>query len=325
MELSLFGNLDIVWEYFAERRTNILQTRSSIPFSMGLWITPKANLGEVKGKGTDLSITQSFTSGDFWIQSRLNFTYTTNQYTKFEDYDYETEWWRFRLGNNVDQIYGYLAENLFIDDADVANSPQQFGRSSVQAGDIKYRDLNGDGIISNRDMAPIGFPNKPEIQYGFGASMGYKGWDFSFFFNGLHRRSFIIDYYRVSPFFEYYYGGHNALMQFIADSYWSESTRNPYATWPRLAADMGTVEHNAYNNTWFLRDGSFLRLKQVELGYTLPESLTKKIRMSSLRVYATCSNVFSISKFKEWDPELAGNGLAYPIQRTYNFGVYVTF
>ncbi|MDR1153962.1 MAG: TonB-dependent receptor [Bacteroidales bacterium] len=325
MELSLFGNLDIVWEYFTEKRTNILQARSTIPYSMGLWQNPSANLGEVKGKGTDLSITQSFNSGDFWIQSRLNFTYATNQYTKFEDHDYETEWWKFRVGNNVDQIYGYIAENLFIDDADVVNSPQQFGRSEVRAGDIKYRDLNGDGIISDRDQAPIGFPNKPEIQYGFGASMGYKGWDFSFFFNGLHRRSFMINYYNVSPFFETYSGGNNALMQFIADSYWSESSRNPYATWPRLASNMDMVRHNSYNNTWLLRDGSFLRLKQVELGYTLPESLTKKIRMSTLRIYATCSNVFSLSKFKEWDPEMAGNGLAYPIQRTYNFGVFVTF
>ncbi|MDR2036400.1 MAG: TonB-dependent receptor [Bacteroidales bacterium] len=333
MELSLFGNLDIVWEYFTEKRTNILQDRTTIPYSMGLWVNPKANLGEVKGKGTDLSVTQSLTAGNFWVQSRINFTYTKNKYTKYEDYDYETEWWKLRIGNNVDQIYGYLAEGLFIDDADVVNSPQQFGSTQVRAGDIKYRDLNGDGVISDRDMAPIGYPSKPEIQYGFGASMGYKGFDFSFFFNGLHRRSFMINYNSTSPFFNTTgtngnpgsVVGHNSLMQFIADDYWSESNRNPYATWPRLATARTQVTHNDQNNTWFLRDGSFLRLKSVELGYTLPERITQKIHMSTLRVYATCNNVFYFSKFKDWDPEMAGNGLAYPIQRTYNLGIFITF
>ncbi|GHT84516.1 SusC/RagA family TonB-linked outer membrane protein [Bacteroidia bacterium] len=334
MELTLFKDLAIIWEYFTENRTNILQNRTTIPYSMGLWANPQANLGKAKGNGTDFSLTHNYASGKFWAQNRINFTYAVSKYTKYEDYDYDTEWWKFRVGNSTTQNYGYIAEGLFIDDADVENSPKQFGSNLVKAGDIKYRDLNGDGIISDRDMAPIGYPETPEIQYGFGSSLGYKGWDFSFFFNGVHRRSFWIDYNAMSPFFNTtganntpgYPNGHNALAQFIADSYWSESNRDPYAVWPRLATTLNVVQHNNYTNTWFMRDGAFVRLKSLEFGYTIPEKLINRYKVKSLRLYATGTNLFSISKFKLWDTEMGRNGLlGYPIQRTFNLGIYVTF
>jgi TonB-linked SusC/RagA family outer membrane protein len=333
MELTLFKDLAIIWEYFTEKRTNILQNRTTIPYSMGLWANPQANLGKAKGRGTDFSLTHDYAQGKFWIQNRINFTYAVSEYTQYEDYDYATEWWKLRVGNSTTQKFGYIAEGLFIDDADVENSPKQFGSNLVKAGDIKYRDLNGDGVISDRDMAPIGYPETPEMNYGFGSSLGYRGWDFSFFFNGVHNRSFWIDYNAVSPFFNTTGQnntpgspeGHNALAQFIADSYWSESNRDPYAVWPRLATALNQVQHNNYPNTWFMRDGAFIRLKQVELGYTIPEKLLEKYRVKSMRLYATGTNLFSISKFKLWDVEMAGKGLGYPIQKTFNLGLYVTF
>jgi TonB-linked SusC/RagA family outer membrane protein len=334
MELTLFDDLNVIWEYFTENRKNILQRRRTIPYSMGLWVNPNANLGEAKGRGTDFSLTHSFAKGkSFWMQSRVNFTYAVSEYTKYEDYDYDKEWWKLRIGNPTTQQYGYIAERLFIDEADVANSPRQFGSTQVMAGDIKYRDLNGDDIINDRDMAPIGYPTTPEIQYGFGSSIGINAFDFSFFFNGVHRRSFWIDYNATSPFFNTTGSdntpgslvGHNALMKFIAESYWSEANRDPYATWPRLATSLDQVTHNNYRNTWFMRDGAFLRLKSVELGYSLPEQVINKAKVSSLRFYLSSSNLFCISKFKLWDVEMAGNGLGYPIQRTFNMGLNVTF
>lgn len=328
LELTLFDNLDIIWEYFSERRKNILQERRTIPYTMGLWVNPNANLGEASGHGTDFSVTHSHVGRNtFWAQSRINFTYATSKYTKYEDYDYEEEWWKLRIGNPTTQQYGYIAERLFIDEEDVRNSPQQFGSTEVMAGDIKYRDLNGDGVIDERDMAPIGYPTTPEIQYGFGASLGYRSIDFSFFFNGVHRRSFWIDYNAVSPFFNTNgdIQGNNALMKFIADDYWSETNRNPYASWPRLSDAQDRSVHNSYTNTWFMRDGAFLRLKSLEIGYTLPDALVERARMSNMRIYLTSTNLFSISKFKLWDVEMAGNGLAYPIQRTFNVGLNVAF
>jgi hypothetical protein len=306
---------------------------------MGLWATPQANLGKSEGKGTEFSIDykKSFNK-DLWIQGRLNFTYAASKYTQFEDYDYQDEWWRMRVGHSTSQRFGYIAEGLFIDDADVFNSPQHFGE--VMAGDIKYRDMNGDEVISNLDMVPIGYPEKPEINYGFGISAGYKGWDFSFFFNGLSRRSFQIDYRSVNPFANTWGSGNyanNALAKFIADSHWSEDNRNPYAVWPRLKTTYDGTDNNVAGfsggtnpsliggNTWFMRDGAFLRLKSVELGYTLPDRLTQKAKMTGLRIYVTGGNLFMISKFKEWDPEMGGNGLGYPLQRTFNIGANITF
>lgn len=327
LELGLFNNFNLVAEYFTEHRKNILQSRSSIPYSMGLWAIPRANLGEAKSRGVDFSIDYNRSIGkDLWMQARVNFTYATSEYTVFEDYDYEKEWWKEKIGNPIRQQYGYLAEGLFIDEEEVANSPRQFG--TYMAGDIKYRDLNGDGVIDSRDQAPIGHPTDPEIQYGFGLSMGYKGFDFSFFFNGLARKSFWIDYYTVSPFFNTLspqVEGHNALAQFIADSYWSEENRDPYAVWPRLAAESSLTDNNDQTNTWFMRNGSFLRLKSVELGYSLPSSLINKIGINSFRVYVTGGNLLCFSPFKLWDPEMGGNGLGYPLQRTFNIGINLTF
>jgi hypothetical protein len=326
--------LEVVAEYFIENRSNILQPRLSIPYSMGLWNpeSVQANLGKAKGNGTEFSVNYNkVINRDLWAQARVNFTYAVSEYVKFEEFDYQTEWWKLHVGNSTSQKYGYIAEGLFIDDAEVANSPVQFG--DYAAGDIKYRDLNGDGVITERDMAPIGYPTTPEIQYGFGASFGYKTWDFSFFFNGVHRRSFWIDYNNVSPFFNTTGTngapgtpqGNNALAQFIADSYWSENNRNPYAVWPRLSEAYATSYNNAYTNTWFMRDGAFLRLKSVELGYSLPKALVKKAGMAGVRVYLQGGNLLCISKFKIWDVEMAGSGLGYPLQRTFNLGINVTF
>ncbi|MDR1859319.1 MAG: TonB-dependent receptor [Bacteroidales bacterium] len=324
VELTLLEDMELVAEYYTEHRRNILQTRATVPYSMGLWTTPQANLGEAKSHGTDMSLTYNHSfNKDIWMQARANFTYATSKYTVYEEYDYQTEWWKYHTGNSTTQQYGYIAEGLFIDDAEVANSPVQDG--TVMAGDLKFRDLNGDGVISDRDEAPIGYPTTPEIQYGFGSSFGYKSWDLSFFFNGLHRRSFWMDYQNVSPFFQTITGGHNALAKFIADSHWSESDRNPYAVWPRLAGYYSQASHNNVRNTWFMRDGAFLRLKSLEVGYTLPKELTQKARIANLRIYLVGTNLLCFSKFKLWDPEMGANGLGYPIQKGYNIGLNITF
>ena len=193
------------------------------------------------------------------------------------------------------------------------------------AGDIKYHDINKDGVINELDQVPIGYPTSPELIYGFGFSYGIKGFDLSVFFQGLGRESFWIDYTKVSPFYSTMDGfaGNNQLARFIADSHWSEDNRDPYAVWPRLST--ASVSNNNVRNTWFMREGSFLRLKQVEMGYTLPSKWTQKIGISSFRLYLSGSNLLCWSNFKLWDPEMAGNGLGYPVQRVFNLGVNLNF
>lgn len=184
-------------------------------------------------------------------------------------------------------------------------------------------------MINDLDVVPIGYPETPNIVVGFGASFGYKGLDFSFFFQGAAQSSFFIDSKKTSPFINMKSdqaigkNSNNAMLQAWADSYWSESNRNSYALWPRLSAEL--IENNQRRSTWYLRDGSYLRLKSLEIGYTLPENLTKKFHMSGLRFYLSGLNLFTLSKFKLWDPEMGSNGLGYPIQRVYNIGINVNF
>lgn len=326
LEFTLFDDLNVIAEYYTERRKNILQERASIPASMGLWVTPSANLGEAKGSGVDLSMDYNkFFANKSWLQLRANFTYATSEYITYEDYDYPGAPWKQKVGYPTNQIWGYIAEGLFVDDNEVANSPVQFGEYG--AGDIKYRDLNKDGKITELDMSPIGYPKEPEIVYGFGASYGYKNWDISAFFQGLARESFWIDYNQMSPYFNTMKSGeqigHNALAKVIADNHWSEDNRDAYALWPRLSPT--SIENNSKRSTWFMRDGGFLRLKQLEIGYTIPERITRKAGIKSLRFYLTGNNLLCFSKFDLWDPEMAESGLGYPIQRVYNVGLNLTF
>ena len=325
VEMTFMDALNITAEYYKESRDHILQSRADIPNTMGLWKTPNANLGKAKSHGVDLSLDYNkYFTNDTWLQLRGNFTYAANQYVEYEEVEYPGAPWKSRVGNPIAQEYGYIAEGLFVDDEEVRNSPVQFGEYG--AGDIKYRYVNRDGVISELDMVPIGYSKDPEIVYGFGASYGFKNFDVSVFFQGLARESFWIDYGRVSPFFDNSSTDvreNNQLAKFIADDHWSETNRNIYAVWPRLSDS--SIENNAKKSTWFMRDGSFLRLKQLEIGYTLPQRIIQKAGLKNLRVYFTGNNLFCFSKFKEWDVEQAGDGLKYPLQRIYNIGLNLTF
>ncbi len=318
-EIGLFGKVDVIAEYFTEERSDIFMTRADIPNTMGLQSSIAANIGKATAKGVDIQADykQSWNK-DFWSSARANFTYSTSKYKVYEEPEYK-EYWRMHEGYSIKQIWGYLAERLFIDDEDAVNSPSQraFG-SQYGGGDIKYTDVNKDGVISEADKVPIGNPTTPEIIYGFGFSLGYKGMDASLFFQGLANESFWIDASDMSPFV-----GDTQLLKEIDKSHWSEDNRDIYAFWPRYSS------YRNYNNTqvstWWMRDGSFLRLKQLEMGYTLPNRLTKQLRIDNFRVYLSGTNLLSWSRFKMWDPEMGSSGLNYPLQRTYNIGVNITF
>jgi TonB-linked SusC/RagA family outer membrane protein len=316
-ELGLFNKLDLDVDVFREDRENILADRI-IPSSLGLQAGVRANIGEARSEGIDgtLVYTENF-KNDIWMQFRGNFTYATNKITKLEEPDYSATPWLSRIGQPINQVWGYVAERLFVDQAEVNNSPvQTFGEYS--GGDIKYRDINQDGKISALDRVPIGNPTVPEITYGLGLSAGYKNFDISCFFQGSANSSFWINTVETAPFFR-----EQQLLKAYADSYWSETNRDIYALWPRLDENLNA--NNTQTNTWFMQDGGFLRLKQAEIGYSLPQKVIDRLKMEKVRFYATGSNLFVLSKFKLWDPELAGKGLEYPNQRVINVGVNLSF
>jgi TonB-linked SusC/RagA family outer membrane protein len=327
LELGLFGKIDILADFYTESRENILQTRQDIPSTMGLLVTPQANIGKASGKGVDLSVDLNhYFNNDFWVTGRFNYTYARSKWEIYEEPDNSLTPWLSHVGTPVNQNWGYVAERLFVDDKDVLNSPTQ-SFSSYMGGDIKYKDINGDDRITELDRVPIGYPTTPEVIYGFGLSTGYKGFDFSFFFQGLGRESFWIDARRTSPFLDTDDNGSvnskNALLKVYADNHWSEDNRDVRALWPRLTASL--LENNTQTNTWFMRDGSFLRLKSLEFGYKIPDRHMKKLNVANLRLYFSGTNLLTFSKFKLWDPEMAGDGMKYPIQKVLNVGVQLSF
>lgn len=332
IELSLWEKIDIVADLFSEYRTNILMDRLAFS-TFGLQADTKANVGEASSRGIDISVdySESFNNG-IWVTARGNFTYAKGQFEKVEEADYSATPWLSKVGRPITQEWGYIAERLFVDDMDVINSPSQtFGGSIVRGGDIKYRDINGDDKITSLDQVPIGYPTTPEIIYGFGASSGYKGFDISLFFQGSARSSFWIDANATAPFIDHSWDGDpfadyqkdNALLQAYADSYWSETNRDIYALWPRLSDY--AEPNNTARSTWFMQNGSFLRLKSMEIGYSLPKKIFDRMGLEQARFYVSGTNLLMFSKFKLWDAEMGGNGLGYPVQRVVNLGVQVSF
>lgn len=330
MDLGLFNNVNFIVDLWKEKRTHILMERSFIPTTMGLnpQSIPQANVGQAEGKGIDLSADYSkFFNNGFWIQARANFTYAVSRFLVYEEPAYDDAPWKSQIGYPIDQQWGYIAERLFVDEKEVENSPVQNFGIRPMGGDIKYRDINGDGRITTLDQVPIGYPTSPEIVYGFGASVGYKSFDFSFFFQGLARESFWIDVEETSPFASTgVVNGlqlKNQLIKAYADDHWSESNRDIYALWPRLSTSVNP--NNKQPSTWFMRNGAFLRLKNAEVGYTLPANITQRVYVKKIRFYINGANLLCFTPFKLWDVEMAGKGLDYPVQRVFNAGIQVSF
>jgi TonB-linked SusC/RagA family outer membrane protein len=336
VELGLFNNkLEIQADYWHEHRTNILQPRADIPVDMGLWETPQVNVGEAKGRGLDIQVDYNHQiTKDLWITGRGNFTYAHSEYLYYEEPNFATQGlpWRSKVGRTTTQEEGYIAERLFIDEGEIANSPRQEVGTDTRymAGDIKYKDLNGDGVVNSSDMAAIGYPKTPEINYGFGFTIGYKNLDFSVFFQGSGRSSFFIDPGAMMPFKR----GSDAetgkitetgMAQFIADDHWTELEQNPYAAWPRLSFGSDQYENNTVKSTYWMRTSQFLRFKSFEVGYTLPKKLCDKLLLTGARFYLSGNNLLLFSKFKTWDVEMGSSGLNYPLQRVFNIGVNFSF
>ena len=330
IEATFFKNLNIVAEVYKYHRYNILQGRTAVPTTVGLESGVSANFGTANSKGIDLQADYKQTFGkNLWLQGRGNFTLASSKYDSYEEPQYN-EAYRYQSGQYINRNYGYIAERLFVDDVEARNSPSQiFSSNGVapQGGDIKYRDLNGDGKIDGADQTFIGYPTIPRIVYGYGLSGGYKNFDLSAFFQGQAQVSFFIDPSRTSPFIQSpdpaYASGNTQLLKAFADDHWSEDNQNLYAQYPRLGVNGAQIENNRQNSTWWMRDGSFMRLKSLEIGYTLPQRIAQKMKMTKCRIYFNGLNLYTWSPFKLWDPEIGGNGFAYPIQKVFNVGLNV--
>ena len=318
--------LELNADFYQEIRHNVIELREVIPAHVGVEVSPLDNMGKTRSRGVDLSakIQHAF-SNDCWIILNGTLTYSKAIYKELEEAVDKPAYQR-KTGYELSQQVGYIAEGLFRDQQEIDNSASQ---PSAEPGDIRYRDINHDGVIDVEDAVHIGFPETPRLVYGFSGFINYKNWEFNFSFQGSGNRGFFINAEAISPFV-----GDHAMLKEIYESHWSENNMANRPFWPRLSTSSITETNpqedwdssvEERKSTYFMRECSFLRCTSLELAYNLPLAWRKKLRLQTVKVFARANNPFMFSNFKIWDVELGEDGFNYPIQKTYAVGVNISF
>jgi TonB-linked SusC/RagA family outer membrane protein len=319
IDLMMLGNsLNLQLDFFHENRSGIFLQRQAVPDYLGIATKPWGNLGKVENKGLDGSVTYNHTFGDFHIDLMGNFTFSRNKV--LENDEAPTVYpWQEKRGLKVGQRFGYIAIGLFESDDEVARSPLQSG--DTRAGDIKYKDLNGDGKIDSYDIAPIGYGSIPEIMYGFGFTLGYKNISLSTLFQGAANQDKTLSGEGLLPFIQG--EGRGQLAANITDR-WTPGDPRQDAFYPRLT--MGSVNMNYAASTWWLKRSDYIRLKTLQLTWMLPAKWTKKAGLDSANLFFQGVNMFTWSPFQLWDVELPdGRGATYPNISSYSVGLNFSF
>lgn len=321
VELKTWRNaLSLTVDIFREDRTAIFRQRGDVPNYVGLRSLPYANLGEIHNRGIDATIDlNKQVQRDWQIGFRGNFTWTRAMIID----DANAPWpypWQQRIGRKYGQRFGYIDLGLFTDDKDVANSAYQTGVN--KAGDIKYKDLNGDGKVDTYDQGPIGYGSFPEIVYGFGPTIAWKGISIAGWFKGISNVDISLNGDGMQPFSQ---GGERGNLLSAIINRWTPDNPTPHPFYPRLTYGNDNMNYNG--GTWWVRNGAFLRLQTLQLAYDFAgKAWIKKAHLSSLSLYFIGYNLWTMSAFKLWDVELGdGRGAQYPLIKTYNFGVKCAF
>lgn len=332
MDLQLFKDFDLGFDYFIEHRSNILIDRGTVPTFQGVPLgnLPKVNMGLVDNKGYEVEITynKSLTK-DLSFRVNANYGFNRNK-VKFIDEQIRDSTYAMRYGATgyaINQRTGYQIDysngnGFFNSQEELTNylAKTKYGFGAPRVGDFKYIDQNGDGVVDNKDIVPIGYSNIPEIIYGVTTSIHYKAFDFSIFFQGVGHYSYeyqssqgVYENIKQGTYFKYH------------KTAW---TQERYAagekiTYPALST-VNTTNH--VNNDFFIMNRAFVRLKNIELSYTLPANTLKSVGISKCRVFASADNVYTWDKMKltHLDPENI-DGIGYPVTKMMNFGVNITF
>lgn len=329
VEIGLWNSLELQVDWFNEKRRDIFMKRKTIPTQTGYMTEPWANFGRVTNRGIDASLNFNRRFGKDWgLALRATFTYAKNRVDEYDEPEIVKGTHRSQTGRPMNTLWGLTAERLFtVDDFDDDGNlkygiPRHEVGGLVRPGDIMYKDMNGDGVINDADEGFIGGTFDPKIVYGFGASVNYRQWDLSFFFQGVG------DTYRcIGGSADFIPGSGQGLLGNIYSNYqdrWTMDNQRQDVFWPRLS--MMPNQGNYRSSSWWKKNMSFLRCKTIELGYSLPDRIAKKLYMKGLRVFVSGNNLFCFSEFDMWDPELdTSTGLKYPPMRSYMFGIDLTF
>ena len=330
LELGLFNNaISYTVDLFRENRRDIFMPRVNIPGSAGFNRAVWANFGKVENKGLDMSLTANKQINKDWFVSALaNYTYARNKVVEIDEPLSIVGTYRSATGKPVGQLFGLIADGLFtVDDFDENGilkegiPVQNFSDvNNLRPGDIKYRDMNDDGAITALDRTAIGGTRVPQSIYGFGANIRYKAVDFGFFFQGAGNTWQIL-------------GGENWLPGSVlgagnifsnVEDRWTPENPSQDVFWPRLGDR--AVANNEQASTWWLKDMSFIRLKNVELGYNFPREWVRKAGIANCRLFVRGSNLLTFAGFDLWDPELeTTDGLRYPQMKSFSMGLSINF
>lgn len=327
IDLALFNDkFSLTVDYFNEYREGIYMTRNYVSYMVGLnGLAPTANVGKVSSEGFDGNFHFNQKLGEWDLTLRGNITYSKNT---IEDRDEENAYYKYQLqkGYRVNQARGLIAAGMFSDYEEIRNYPtQQFGE--VMPGDLKYKDVNGDGIVDGGDVVAIGATERPNLIYGVGLSARWKSFDFNIHFQGAGKSSYCIQGPSVYAFSQKEIGN---ILPDLVDGRWidstisgTEATMNPNASYPRLS--YGGNSNNYRASTFWLRNGSYLRLKTLEIGYNLPQKWVNKIYSKNIRLFFIGTNLLTFSEFKLWDPEMGSTtGAHYPLAKTFSFGFNIS-
>ena len=343
IDLKLFNDdLSIVFDLFKERRENILLKREhSIPSFLGYNTSaPYGNIGIIENKGFDGTIEYNKRINKDWVIAlRGNVTFNKDKWIQGELPEQKYEWMN-QYGHNINGVKGYVAEGLFtqaeiddmarwesLSDANKAITPKPFASQfgTVKAGDIKYKDLNNDGQIDAYDQTYISRGDVPTTVYGFGFTVGWKDLSVGMMFQGVAGAERVLNGSSVNPFNGG--GGSGNLYSNIGDR-WTEENPDQNAFYPRLSYGSETTSNinNFQKSTWWVRNMNFLRLKTLQISYNLPKPWVNKVHLKNAAVYVMGTNLFTLSRFKLWDPELnTDNGASYPNTTSYSVGINFAF
>lgn len=330
IDLKLFNKVSIVVDLYKEHRTGIFLQRSAVPGFVGLTKMPWANLGIVDNKGIELSLeyTEKLSKNVF-LTMRGNFSYNEDEIIE-NDQPTQPYPWLDKRGTNVNARWGYIAEGLFTSQDEIESGNRQFGETNPgdisKIGDIKYKDLNDDGLIDANDMTVIGRGFVPNIVYGFGFDLQIKNFAIAALFQGTHGGDQLLSGRSIQPF--HGDGGVGNLYSNITDRWSADNPINQDVFYPRLAWGGGDASNvnNFKPSTWWVKDVSYFRLKNLTVSYNIPQKWVNKAYLKSAKIYLMGSNIFSVSPFKLWDPEInRSNGGAYPNISTYSVGLNFSF
>lgn len=330
LDLGLWNNsVNLVVDVFKEKRDDIFMQRKNVPGSAGFNKSVWANFGKVENKGFDMSLNVNHQFNKDWLVSAMvNYTYAHNKVIEIDEPASIIGTYRSATGKPVGQFFGLIAEGLFTEDDFDQNGKLKEGipaqnysdASNLRPGDIKYRDMNGDGEITDVDETAIGGTRIPEVVYGFGATVRYKAFDLGVFFQGTGKTYQMLGGETWLPGSSM--GAGNIFSNI--DDRWTPENPSQNVFWPRIGDK--AVDNNKHASTWWLRDMSFLRLKNLEVGFTFPQAWTNKVGVRNCRIFARGTNLLTFSKFKLWDPELeTTDGLRYPQMKSVSVGLSINF